>query len=116
MPDKTLFLRRGRDTEERSRKNGRGNFSGSDALVREVSSSFRSRHLPKYRLHFVKGHCASKILFLVHHCVHEGSPEKDLLKTGSNLFTLEAHLLWRPMFQIQLLISKIQPRRFINIP
>jgi hypothetical protein len=45
-----------------------------------------------------------------------GSPEKDLLKTGSNLFALKAHLLWRPMFQIQLLISKIQPRGLFNIP
>jgi hypothetical protein len=44
------------------------------------------------------------------------SPEKDLLKTGSNLFALKAHLLWRPMFQIQLLISKIQARGLIKIP
>jgi hypothetical protein len=45
-----------------------------------------------------------------------GCPEKDLLKTGSNLFALKSHLLWRPMFQIQLLISKIQPRGLIAIP
>jgi len=49
MPDKTLFLWRRRDTEERSRKTGRGILSES--------------------------------------------PEKGLLKTGSNLFSLKAHLL-----------------------
>jgi hypothetical protein len=48
--------------------------------------------------------------------IYPGSPEKDLLKTGSNLFARKTQLLWRPMFQIQLLISKIQPRGLFNIP